>query len=133
MARYCGRTRAFGRRNFRDGDGANLDSDRQRRIHNIVRGCCDATAGALADLAQNVRANVDQIAFALDCLDCDFDRMVARSPRWGRSIVAHQVLRLAAFAMAAAPILEVAVWWFSFFIDGASRHPDFRRIFWWDI
>ena len=78
MVRYCWRARAFGRRYFRADHGANFDGDRQYWIYNIVRGCCDAIAGALADLAQNVRANVDQIAFALDCLDSDFDRLVAR-------------------------------------------------------
>ncbi len=79
MVRYCRRTRSLDRCDLRNNHGANLDRDRQRWIYNIVRGCCDSTASALSDLAQNVRANVDQIAFALDCLDRDFDRMVARS------------------------------------------------------
>ena len=79
MARYCWRTRALDRCDLRACDGANLDGDRQHWIHNIVRGCCLESAGSVADLAQNVRANVDQIAFALDCLDSDFDRVVAGS------------------------------------------------------
>ena len=79
MARYCWRTRALGRCDLCDDYGANLDGHCEHWIYNIVRGCCDAIAGALADLAQNVRANVDQIAFALDCLDSDFDRVVAGS------------------------------------------------------
>ena len=79
MVRYCGRTRAFGRRYFCDDYGANLDGDRQHWIYNIVRGCCPEIAGALADLAKNVRANLDQITFALDCLDGCFDRVVAGS------------------------------------------------------
>ncbi len=77
MARYCWRTRTLGRCALRADHGANLDGDCEHWIYNIVRGCCDAIAGALADLAQNVRANVDQIAFALDCLDGSFDRVVA--------------------------------------------------------
>ncbi len=78
MVRYCGRTRAFGRCDLRADHGANLDGDRQHWIYNAVRGCCPEIAGSVANLAQNVRANVDQIAFALDCLDSDFDRVVAR-------------------------------------------------------
>lgn len=78
MVRYCGRTRAFGRRYFRADHGANFDGDRQHWIYNIVRGCWPESAGSLADLAQNVRANLDQIACALDCLDGYFDRVVAR-------------------------------------------------------
>ena len=78
MVRYCWRASALGRCNLRADHGANLDGDRQHWIYNIVRGCCDAIAGALADLAKNVRANVDQINFALDCLDGDFDHVVAQ-------------------------------------------------------
>ena len=77
MVRYCWRASALGRCDLRADHGANLDGDRQYWIYNIVRGCCDAIAGALADLAKNVRANVDQITFALDCLDGSFDRVVA--------------------------------------------------------
>ena len=78
MVRYCWRTRALDRCDLRDDYGANLDRNGKCWIYNTVRSCCDAIAGALADLAQNVRANVDQIAFALDCMDGDFDRVVAR-------------------------------------------------------
>ena len=78
MVRYCGRTRAFGRRYFRADHGANFDRNGKCWIYNTVRSCWPESAGSLADLAQNVRANVDQIAFALDCLDSDFDRLVAR-------------------------------------------------------
>ena len=78
MVRYCGRARALGRCDLRADYGANLDGDRQHWICNIVRGCCPEIAGSLADLAQNVRANLDQIACALDCLDGYFDRVVAR-------------------------------------------------------
>ena len=77
MVRYSGRTRAFGRRYFCADHGANLDRNGKCWIYNTVRSCCPEIAGALADLAQNVRANVDQIAFALDCMDGDFDRVVA--------------------------------------------------------
>ena len=82
MVRYCGRARALGRCDLRDGYGANLDCNCKRWIYNFVRGCGDAIAGALADLAKNVWANVDQIAFALDCLDGDFNRVVAGSYCW---------------------------------------------------
>ncbi len=75
--RYCWRTRALDRCDLRDDYGANLDGDRQHWIYNIVRGCCLESAGSVANLAQNVRANVDQITFDLDCLDSDFDRVVA--------------------------------------------------------
>ena len=78
MVRYCWRARALDRCDLRDRDGTNFDRNCKYWIYNIVRGCCPEIAGALADLAQNVRANVDQIAFALDCLDSDFDRLVAR-------------------------------------------------------
>lgn len=83
MVRYCWRASALGRCDLRADHGANLDGDRQHWIYNIVRGCCDAIAGALADLAKNVRANMDQITFALDCLDGDFDRVVAEYACWG--------------------------------------------------
>ena len=77
MVRYCGRARALDRCDLCDDYGANLDGDRQHWIYNIVRCCCLESAGSVANLAQNVRANVDQITFALDCLDSDFDRVVA--------------------------------------------------------
>ncbi len=43
--------------------------------------------------------------------------------------MAHQVLRMVAVALVAPSILEVDLWWFSIFNDGASRHSDFRRFF----
>ena len=78
MVRYCWRARALDGCDLRDRDGTNFDRNCKYWIYNTVRSCCPEIAGALADLAQNVRANVDQIAFALDCLDSDFDRVVAR-------------------------------------------------------
>ena len=59
MVRYCWRTRALDRCDLRDDYGANLDGDRQHWIYNTVRSCWPESAGSLADLAQNVRANVD--------------------------------------------------------------------------
>lgn len=79
MVRYCWRASALGRCDLRADHGANLDGDRQHWIYNIVRSCCPENDGSLADLAQNVQANVDQINFALDCLDGDFDHVVAGS------------------------------------------------------
>ena len=79
MVRYCWRASALGRCDLRNDYGANLDGDCEHWIYNIVRGCCPESAGSLAKLAQNVRANVDQIAFALDFFDGSFDRVVAGS------------------------------------------------------
>lgn len=82
MVRYCWRASTFNRCHLRDGYGANLDCNCKRWIYNFVRGCGDASASTLANLAQNVRANVDKIAFALDSLVCDFNRLVSGSQCW---------------------------------------------------
>ena len=79
MVRYCWRARALDRCDLRDDYGGNLDRNGKCWIYNTVRSCCPESASSLANLAQNVRANLDQIAFALDCLDSDFDRVVAGS------------------------------------------------------
>ena len=78
MVRYCGRARALDRCDLCNDYGANLDRNGKYWIYNTVRSCCPENDSSLANLAQNIRANVDQINFALDCLDGDFDHVVAR-------------------------------------------------------